>query len=553
MSKSIVNKDNHINEFIDKCRAGNENNIKYIYKSYHYILKGYIKQNNLNDQEKTKVENYFLNSIKEFIEFQIGYNLVAFLYDKLNNYNEPIVIERPKQIIFDQKQIQKRETPNQIVNKLYNKYYYIIFDYVSEYDEELQKEAIFFAQKLLRKSIRNLVENNDKIDENILREYFKDFDLKFKKDLGNVELILNDIVDGKEEYKQILIDKYLPYIESFILRIKGTENIKNIFLSFLDRTINEYNKDIKKTNLTMNSYMVKNIENIKDNVINKKNDIISIARLISIGKYEYMYLIYDKFSNQIKCAIENSKYDKEEISNFLKRHIYNIMVIFVKNKDYSNINKLQNDIILDISKIDKIYSELKNEDSKLSPTNVIYKARKGNYNAIEELVNYYNYKLKLQFEYSNIENEIIDDLLNKILAVDIKRYLFNEKHKYNYFLSKYIDYRIPYYKEFFDGYLNNIKSKDVDIETSIKLSKESKMYLYYVYNFYMNRVDNIFDELLPSKKHNLLYKSIASKYLLESIKTYIQIADNPNIRGLNNHIYKDFDWFKDIEEEQKKK
>ena len=289
------NKDEWAKKLVEEVRKGNENSINELFFAYHYILDKYIKHNKLKSNEIENIEKYFLNSIKLFAKYEYGSNLLPYLYNRLLEYNKIKSNSNSNINIkhYDANTIKEEDFSNKdsvdlnVLNKYYNKYYYIICDYILEYDYDLKPYAIKFAQKLLKKAIRKLLEDNKKITELNLIKYFQNFDFQFKKDLGNVDIILNDIRNGKSNYEKIIFEKYEFYISDVMKEINGTEYDKKVFEMFLRRIVNDYNKGILKTKYTMNSYIFKNLEIIKNNLIIKSKNFNILVELLRKGNTEF--------------------------------------------------------------------------------------------------------------------------------------------------------------------------------------------------------------------------------------------------------------------------
>lgn len=451
------------------------------------------------------------------------------------------------------KSVEKKEKTSSKINIRYNRYYYIIVDYVSSYDNYLKQDAVLFAQKMLKEIIKKILDNNEIVTEKKIRQEFIDFDFKFKKDLGNVEIILEDIKNGKSNYAELFFEKYMPYINTILNEIGATKNDKKIFESCLHKIIADYKNGIIHTNYTINSYIFRNIENIKNNIINQKHNFGYMIDLISKGKYEYIYAIYDIYKDQIDNAINNSQYDKTVIENYLNITIYNIVNMFVKGYDISKIDFLKNRLQKIICSIDKIYYYDMKKTFNMDLKATVINAKSGKYESIDDLVQYYKDKLEYKFGYSFVENQIVDEIFTKLLTVDIKSYLYSEKYEYTNSIHKYFNNRIKNYKLILDMYLDRVKSIKIDVEEAIKFAKENKNNIYILYKYYLKIVNKKFINLLPQDKQNDLYKNIICNQLFISIKNYINMAENPNNNDLKEYIYKDFDWFSDMNEINKEK
>lgn len=551
MNKSkYLRNDNEIKKVIDECRRGDFTNLSKLYNTFNYILKGYIEQNNItNKEEKNKIQEYFYDSIKLFARYEYGYNIISYIYQRLSLINKKEVKVNIQKLENDKNSYEEKS--NEVVEEYYNKYYYLIKEYVNNYEFYLKQDVVLFAQKLLKDSIEDLLKLNKEITEDEIKKYFNNFDYKFKKNLGNVELVLNDIKDGKNEYINIILDKYKDYIQSIVDNINGNENDKKVFIAYLKRIIDLYNKGVLKTDYSINSYIMENLDEIGKELKYNKNNFEYLIDLIKNGKSEYIYSIYDLYSSYIIKALNNTKYNKNAIKNYIEKTIIDLVNDYINSNQY-DIKKFKTNIKRTIESVDRKYYLYINNIPNIKVKKTINDIRKGKYELIEDLVKYYKYKLKEKFEYSNAENDVIDDLLFKLLIVDINKYLFSENYEFSFALDKYIYGKENKYKSALDNYIKSLEDSIVSTEDALILSKKENKFIYVIYRRYEKHIDEFLNKELYLTLNNK-YDNMKKNILYNSIKKYILNNDNLNIDDLNKNIYLEFSWLKDSDEDIKTK
>ena len=543
-SKHIRN-EKDINRIIDECRSGNFNNLPKLYNAYINILNGFIKLYKIKGDDVKKIQDYFYDSLKLFARYETNYNIIPYIYDKLESYNKKseVVIQDYEDNTFEEK-----EKVNPKVDEYYKKYSYLIKKYVRDYSLYLKYDAVLFAQELLKKSINDMLETNIEINEIRLNKYFNNFDYMFKENLGNIDFILEDIKNGKDNYINLVFNKYKYNITNINNEICGNEYSYKMFATYIKRIVDNYNKGILNPNSSINQYILKGLEDIRREL--KYNDIKYIMNSIKNGKTEYIYYIISLFKSNIDAALISTIYDKNIIKKFCEKIIIEYIYDYIQNIDRYEIKYLKIRISKSLKNIDKKYYLYVNKIPDIKIKTLITKIRKGKFELIETLVEYYKNKLKLKFEYTNAEKDLVDNLLKGMLTVDINKFLFNDKYKYSFSLNSYIEKRMYGYKEILYNYIVSIENRKINLIDAINLAKTNKEYIYILYKKYEYKADNIIDEILDYKLDSK-YEKMKNNILYNSIKNYVLSTDTPTIKELDNKIYLDFLWLKDIDKDKK--
>lgn len=543
-SKHIRN-EKDINRIIDECRSGNFNNLPKLYNAYINILNGFIKLYKIKGDDVKKIQDYFYDSLKLFARYETNYNIIPYIYDKLESYNKKseVVIQDYEDNTFEEK-----EKVNPKVDEYYKKYSYLIKKYVRDYSLYLKYDAVLFAQELLKKSINDMLETNIEINEIRLNKYFNNFDYMFKENLGNIDFILEDIKNGKDNYINLVFNKYKYNITNINNEICGNEYSYKMFATYIKRIVDNYNKGILNPNSSINQYILKGLEDIRREL--KYNDIKYIMNSIKNGKTEYVYYIISLYKSNIDAALISTIYDKNIIKKFCEKIIIEYIYDYIQNIDRYEIKYLKIRISKSLKNIDKKYYLYVNKIPDIKIKTLITKIRKGKFELIETLVEYYKNKLKLKFEYTNAEKDLVDNLLKGMLTVDINKFLFNDKYKYSFSLNSYIEKRMYEYKEILYNYIVSIENRKINLIDAINLAKTNKEYIYILYKKYEYKADNIIDEILDYKLDSK-YEKMKNNILYNSIKNYVLSTDTPTIKELDNKIYLDFLWLKDIDKDKK--
>ena len=543
-SKHIRN-EKDINRIIDECRSGNFNNLPKLYNAYINILNGFIKLYKIKGDDVKKIQDYFYDSLKLFARYETNYNIIPYIYDKLESYNKKseVVIQDYEDNTFEEK-----EKVNPKVDEYYKKYSYLIKKYVRDYSLYLKYDAVLFAQELLKKSINDMLETNIEINEIRLNKYFNNFDYMFKENLGNIDFILEDIKNGKDNYINLVFNKYKYNITNINNEICGNEYSYKMFATYIKRIVDNYNKGILNPNSSINQYILKGLEDIRREL--KYNDIKYIMNSIKNGKTEYVYYIISLYKSNIDAALISTIYDKNIIKKFCEKIIIEYIYDYIQNIDRYEIKYLKIRISKSLKNIDKKYYLYVNKIPDIKIKTLITKIRKGKFELIETLVEYYKNKLKLKFEYTNAEKDLVDNLLKGMLTVDINKFLFNDKYKYSFSLNSYIEKRMYGYKEILYNYIVSIENRKINLIDAINLAKTNKEYIYILYKKYEYKADNIIDEILDYKLDSK-YEKMKNNILYNSIKNYVLSTDTPTIKELDNKIYLDFLWLKDIDKDKK--
>ena len=534
-----------INRIIDECRSGNFNNLPKLYNAYINILNGFIKLYKIKGDDVKKIQDYFYDSLKLFARYETNYNIIPYIYDKLESYNKKseVVIQDYEDNTFEEK-----EKVNPKVDEYYKKYSYLIKKYVRDYSLYLKYDAVLFAQELLKKSINDMLETNIEINEIRLNKYFNNFDYMFKENLGNIDFILEDIKNGKDNYINLVFNKYKYNITNINNEICGNEYSYKMFATYIKRIVDNYNKGILNPNSSINQYILKGLEDIRREL--KYNDIKYIMNSIKNGKTEYVYYIISLYKSNIDAALISTIYDKNIIKKFCEKIIIEYIYDYIQNIDRYEIKYLKIRISKSLKNIDKKYYLYVNKIPDIKIKTLITKIRKGKFELIETLVEYYKNKLKLKFEYTNAEKDLVDNLLKGMLTVDINKFLFNDKYKYSFSLNSYIEKRMYEYKEILYNYIVSIENRKINLIDAINLAKTNKEYIYILYKKYEYKADNIIDEILDYKLDSK-YEKMKNNILYNSIKNYVLSTDTPTIKELDNKIYLDFLWLKDIDKDKK--
>ena len=543
-SKHIRN-EKDINRIIDECRRGDFTNLPRLYNAYINILNGFIKLYKIQGEDVKKIQDYFYDSLKLFARYETDYNIIPYIYDRLESYNkkDKVVIKDYEDNFKEEKEI---EIIDPKVDEYYKKYNYIIKKYVKNYDLYLKQDAVIFAKELLKSSIKEMLESNTEINEIKLNKYFENFDYKFKENLGNIDFILEDIKNGKEDYINIIFNKYRNNINNIVTELNGSEYTLKIFETYIKRIIYNYNKGVLNPDSSINQYILKGLGDIKRD-LKYNNNINHILNLIKKGKTEYVYYVINLFKDNIDKVLINTMYDKNIIKNFCEKIIIEYINDYIENIERYEIKYFKSKVSRSLENIDKKYYLYVNKIPDIKVKELVMKIRKGKYELIATLVEYYKNKLKLEFNYSTAEKDIIDELFKGLLNVDINKFLFNDNYKYSFSISKYIEARTNGYKEILDSYIKTL-DKEVNLNEAIKLSKDNKEYIYILYIRYKKILNEILDY-----KVNIKYDKMKNNILYNSIKNYILSSDNPNINELNKNINLDFLWIKDLEKEEKLK
>ena len=543
-SKHIRN-EKDINRIIDECRSGNFNNLPKLYNAYINILNGFIKLYKIEGEDVKKIQDYFYDSLKLFARYETNYNIIPYIYDKLESYNKKseVVIQDYEDNTFEEK-----EKVNPKVDEYYKKYSYLIKKYVRDYSLYLKYDAVLFAQELLKKSINDMLETNIEINEIRLNKYFNNFDYMFKENLGNIDFILEDIKNGKDNYINLVFNKYKYNITNINNEICGNEYSYKMFATYIKRIVDNYNKGILNPNSSINQYILKGLEDIRREL--KYNDIKYIMNSIKNGKTGYVYYIISLYKSNIDAALISTIYDKNIIKKFCEKIIIEYIYDYIQNIDRYEIKYLKIRISKSLKNIDKKYYLYVNKIPDIKIKTLITKIRKGKFELIETLVEYYKNKLKLKFEYTNAEKDLVDNLLKGMLTVDINKFLFNDKYKYSFSLNSYIEKRMYEYKEILYNYIVSIENRKINLIDAINLAKTNKEYIYILYKKYEYKADNIIDEILDYKLDSK-YDKMKNNILYNSIKNYVLSTDTPTIKELDNKIYLDFLWLKDIDKDKK--
>ena len=545
-SKHIRN-EKDINRIIDECRSGNFNNLPKLYNAYINILNGFIKLYKIEGEDVKKIQDYFYDSLKLFARYETDYNIIPYIYDRLESYNKKseVVIQDYEDNTFKEKE---KEVISPKVDEYYKKYSYLIKKYVRDYDLYLKHDAVTFAQELLKKSINDMLESNIEINEIRLNKYFNNFDYMFKENLGNIDFILDDIKNGKDNYINIVFNKYKYNIDDINNEISGNEYSYKIFTTYIKRIVDNYNKGILNPDSSINQYILNGLEEIKKEL--KYDNIKYIINSIKNGKTEYIYYIISLYKSNIDKALISTIYDKNIIKKFCEKIIIEYIYDYIQNIDKYEIKNLKNRIVKSLENIDKKYYLYVNKIPDIKIKTLITKIRKGKFELIETLVEYYKNKLKLKFEYTNAEKDLVDNLLKGMLTVDINKFLFNDKYKYSFSLNSYIKKRMYGYKEILYNYIVSIENRKINLIDAINLAKTNKEYIYILYKKYEYKADNIIGEILDYKLDSK-YDKMKNNILYNSIKNYVLSNDTPSIKELYNKIYLDFMWLQDIDNKNK--
>lgn len=543
-SKHIRN-EKDINRIIDECRSGNFNNLPKLYNAYINILNGFIKLYKIEGEDVKKIQDYFYDSLKLFARYETNYNIIPYIYDRLESYNKrnEVVIQDYEDNTFKEKEVISPK-----VDEYYKKYSYLIKKYVRDYDLYLKHDAVIFAQELLKKSINDMLETNIEINEIRLNKYFNNFDYMFKENLGNIDFILEDIKNGKDNYINLVFNKYKYNITNINNEISGNEYSYKMFTTYIKRIVDNYNKGILNPNSSINQYILKGLEDIRREL--KYNDIKYIMNSIKNGKTEYIYYIISLFKSNIDAALINTIYDKKAIKKFCEKIIIEYIYDYIQNIDRYEIKNFKKRISKSLENIDKKYYLYVNKIPDIKIKTLITKIRKGKFEIIETLVEHYKNKLKLKFEYTNAEKDLVDNLLKGMLTVDINKFLFNDKYKYSFSLNSYIEKRMYGYKEILYNYIVSIENRKINLIDAINLAKTNKEYIYILYKKYEYKADNIINKILDYKLDSK-YDKMKNNILYNSIKNYVLSNDTPSIKELDNKIYLDFMWLKDINNKNK--
>ena len=413
-------------------------------------------------------------------------------------------------------------------------------------------------------------------DSKILLEEQNEY---FYKELIKIYSLDKDYYPFLKEYEKILKGENNTYINYIKSKFEFIDEIINEFNNTLFQQKNEYNiYNIDKNNTlkkTYEDYLIE-IQNtfnkLKNNITSFKNNSyflnsfrryltsiqkekindykIKINELVEEQKHNYQLLNMTLDLGLIIGNMLKTEYDKHEflyvieyiqiidvnINNFLN-NITGLISTIEKDfqqklKDIYNdfLTKLNNDISFEVDQ--NYVDELNNNYTKC--LNNLMKSFEESSDEMKidcENKNYYNYSVKIYFDFDEKYKSKLNDLMNKIINIDysndLEKFLLYDYFENNYKLENYIEK-----EKLFDEIKENFFYYD-DIVAYINFT-ENKFYFDYLYD-------------LLKKSFKPSYTKYINNYLIspliDNITVFINNYAEINLDYLINKIDDEFNYY----------
>lgn len=478
------------------------------------------------------------------------------------------------------------EISENINNRSYFKLFNSFYNFLKK-DKILKEIDCYVYYDLLRK-IKEIIENNSKVDIKSVKKYFTTVLITYKKQYINLlkEKMLNidKISEQNKETLNDLTDIYINELLSSGYSYKYLNKIFNIYIYQTEENI--IFEDFNKLIVFLNDSCIDNfdiflpLKNYKDRDINFIMDQYSDQRL-ELGKD-----IKTKFAGAINlkdnayyCHIYFSRNDYiKGIEEHLKRvkSIFNILKFYTNSQvdiDYNDCIYIKSKILGEIAEknIESIfrYSFFQGTQSIIDTIKCNFKTLKAkNQKIIEEIYDIMNYSQKDSDFISN------DQFVSKWISLEMTASKNNNKYGFDAVIEYVPNYlAITFYRQMLNVDLKKIfYKKNISIEDFIRkkdiieLKEEISKIRNPYYSFLINKYIEEFSSIKKVNAKVMNCKSQIEDYLYRIYilrNKYVHVGDTTNhndilryvlniiepffvdriIKSFNNYIYR----YKDVE------
>ena len=421
-------------------------------------------------------------------------------------------------------------------------------------------------QKLIeQKGILELEAEKSNINYDLVKFYFKNNYPMLISQVDNMQFKLSYLINKKNRIKT----KFIKATQRIILAKIKRQNLvklKNIYKSMLDANVNKIDNINNMLDIKHMKQKIKKIPNHGINIIKKINDELTKKEinLSSENENKIINLIKSEFNNcfDIESYLNEEEEEEDEIEYDSFKYKYNYKYYGIEEKLYKRILKYKNNIkessnkkdyiILIINKIDErfikdnIYSYLNQLENKEDYKNKIYQIlissiEQSILTTLGKILPLKNMNEILYLFYIGKINQFLFDVVNNILEEkDKEQFIPKVNNKFFEIIDKNLSFIIEdlsSYNQNIDKFiLKNFVLKEV--YKNIPIFLENKNFYEKVDNYELNFIENFGKERCQKIKDGLNFDNFVT---LESISYEYQKLINVIFSFSENSFSQDDD------------
>ena len=423
-----------------------------------------INREEFNKNIKTKVNfSDFMKEVNELKEKEQKINFISNNSTK-NNYSKSSIDSINKDIqnlkieysIISKKfenlmMLKKNNFLEDINNEKENKFFNELQNKIEKNETDITNLTVDVQNKLIKidDNIENIKMNQMNKNEinNIIIDNFKKYEEINSKNMEN------EFMTIKNNLNKQITDTFIDLNQNSTSN--NNQNIKmdlllkeiNSKLDIFDETIKEMSSKFhKKSDKEEIVNIYKNIEEIKNDIINQKNEIKTKIEKLNEQNSKHNYInnenenIINYFEKEIKNIKMNINDNYNEIKN-IKEDLINTNIDINNNFEKIYMNKMNNSNNIEIISDDNLYpkNDIKNEIAYLKRfiNTFMLEVKNENKRSNDMLLNLLKEKMNIN-DINKILNQISKDLDNKVDVDKYNNQLYIQKDINNYICKEHI-------------------------------------------------------------------------------------------------------------------